>query len=86
MTLLPLVGREHELGVLDGLVDGVGERGGALVVCGEPGIGKSALLAMASRRATDRGMQVLSATGVQSEGHSNRSRTRSREGRVLTDC
>jgi predicted ATP-dependent serine protease len=72
--------------VLDGLVDGVGERGDALVVCGEPGIGKSALLAMASRRAADRGMQILSATGVRSEGHSNRSRTRYREGGVLTDC
>lgn len=31
--------------MLDGLVDGVGERGGALVVRGEAGIGKSALLA-----------------------------------------
>ena len=31
MTVLPLVGRERELG-LAGLVDGVGDRGGALVV------------------------------------------------------
>jgi hypothetical protein len=31
MTVLPLVGRGHELG-LAGLVDGVGDRGGALVV------------------------------------------------------
>jgi DNA-binding CsgD family transcriptional regulator len=69
MTMPPLVGRERELGVLDGLVDAVGDGGGALVVWGEPGIGKSALLAMASRRATDRGMQVLTATGVQSEAH-----------------
>lgn len=69
MTQLPLVGREHELGVLAGLVDGVGERGGVLVVSGEPGIGKSALLAMAGRRASDRGMRVLTATGVQSETH-----------------
>jgi len=41
---LPLVGHERELGTLDDLVDRVGERGGALVVCGEAGIGKSALL------------------------------------------
>jgi DNA-binding CsgD family transcriptional regulator/tetratricopeptide (TPR) repeat protein len=67
MTVLPLVGRERELQVLGALVDGVGDRGGALVVCGEPGIGKSALLAMASRRATDRGMLALTAAGVQSE-------------------
>ena len=69
MTQLPLVGREHELAVLAGLVDGVGERGGVLMVSGEPGIGKSALLAMAGRRASDRGMRVLTATGVQSETH-----------------
>jgi hypothetical protein len=69
MTMLPLVGRERELGVLDGLVDAVSDGGGAMVVCGEPGIGKSALLAMANRRATDRGMQVLTTTGVQSEAH-----------------
>jgi hypothetical protein len=69
MTVLPLVGRERELQVLNAVVDGVGDRGGALVVCGEPGIGKSALLAMASRRATDRGMLALTAAGVQSETH-----------------
>jgi DNA-binding CsgD family transcriptional regulator/tetratricopeptide (TPR) repeat protein len=69
MTVLPLVGRERELGALEDLVDGVGDHGGALVLCGEPGIGKSALLAMANRHATDRGMQVLAATGVQSEAH-----------------
>ena len=67
MAMLPLVGRERELGVLTALVDG--DRGGALVVCGEPGIGKSELLAAASLRASDRGMQVLTATGVESEAH-----------------
>jgi predicted ATPase len=44
MAVLPLVGHERELGTLDDLVDRVGEHGGALVVCGEAGIGKSALL------------------------------------------
>jgi predicted ATP-dependent serine protease len=44
MAVLPLVRHERELGTLDDLVDRVGERGGALVVCGEAGIGKSALL------------------------------------------
>jgi AAA ATPase domain len=48
MTLLPLVGRESELAVLDDLVARVGEFGGALVVRGEAGIGKSALLQAAS--------------------------------------
>jgi len=62
-----LVGREREVAVVDSLVDRVGDRGGALVVRGEAGIGKSALLAAASRRATDSGMLVLGATGVQAE-------------------
>jgi hypothetical protein len=69
MTVIPLVGRERELGVLDGLVDRVGERGGALVVRGEPGIGKSALLAAASARAREHGMTVLTTVGVQTEAH-----------------
>jgi DNA-binding CsgD family transcriptional regulator/tetratricopeptide (TPR) repeat protein len=50
-----------------GLVEGVDEHGGALVVRGEAGIGKSALLGAASRMATARGMQVMSTAGVQSE-------------------
>src|SRR5262249_9063818 len=45
------------------------ERGGALVVRGEAGIGKSALLAAAGQRARERGMLVLAASGVQSEAN-----------------
>jgi DNA-binding CsgD family transcriptional regulator/tetratricopeptide (TPR) repeat protein len=63
-----LYGRESELGVVEGLVDGVRDRGAVLVVRGEPGIGKSTLLAAATAQATDHEMQVLSAVGVQSEG------------------
>jgi DNA-binding CsgD family transcriptional regulator/tetratricopeptide (TPR) repeat protein len=62
-----LVGREPELKAIHELVDGVGEHGRALVVRGEAGIGKSALLAEASRYATGEGLGVLSATAVQSE-------------------
>jgi pimeloyl-ACP methyl ester carboxylesterase len=36
MNLLPLVGRERELGLLDDLVDRVGERGGALAASQRP--------------------------------------------------
>jgi hypothetical protein len=63
----PIFGREHELSQLYELVDRVHERGAALLVRGEPGIGKSTLLAAACRRAEDAGMQVLRTTGVQSE-------------------
>jgi hypothetical protein len=62
-----LYGRELELGVLRSLVEGVRDRGGVLLVRGEAGIGKSSLLAAAAAQATDHGMQVLSAVGVQSE-------------------
>jgi Cdc6-like AAA superfamily ATPase len=41
---LRLIGREAELETLLGLVDRMSERGGALVIHGEPGIGKTALL------------------------------------------
>ena len=42
-----LLGREAELGVVYGLIDEVGEGGSALVVRGEPGIGKYSLLTAA---------------------------------------
>src|ERR1700722_15440689 len=62
-----LLGRESEVRTLSRLLDRVADQGGALVVSGGPGIGKSALLGEARRRARDRGMLVLKATGVQSE-------------------
>jgi hypothetical protein len=43
------------------------ERGGAVVVRGEPGIGKSALLAAAKEQALERGVTVVSTTGAVSE-------------------
>jgi DNA-binding CsgD family transcriptional regulator len=60
-------GREPELAVITGLVEGVRNRGGVLVVRGEAGIGKSAVLAAAATQARDHGLQILSAVGVQSE-------------------
>jgi len=44
-----------------------GGRGGALVLRGDPGIGKSALLDVAVGRACRRAVRVLAASGVQSE-------------------
>ncbi len=62
-----LVNRVYELQVLEELVARSGERGGALVVSGPAGIGKSLLLRVAADEARGRGMRMLSATGVQSE-------------------
>jgi DNA-binding CsgD family transcriptional regulator len=64
-----LVGRARERRVLGELVDRVHELGGAVVVRGEAGIGKSALLAVIAGRAGDRGMVCLATWGVQSEAH-----------------
>lgn len=61
-----LVGRGDEQGRIDALIEharsGVS---GALILRGEPGIGKSALLRYATDRAD--GMTVLSATGIEAE-------------------
>jgi tetratricopeptide (TPR) repeat protein len=62
-----LFGREAEVAVLDQLIDRIPERGGALVVRGDPGIGKTALLAVASATASSKGMSVLRTAGAQSE-------------------
>jgi DNA-binding CsgD family transcriptional regulator len=65
----PLVGRLDEQRLLTSLLDDVATRGQALVLHGEPGIGKSRLLFEAERAARDRGMAVLATAGVQSEAH-----------------
>ena len=62
-----LVGRDQELERLTGMIDQVGTRGGALVVRGEAGIGKSALLEAVVERARERGATVVTTTGTQSE-------------------
>jgi DNA-binding CsgD family transcriptional regulator/tetratricopeptide (TPR) repeat protein len=53
--------------ILDRLVARIPERGGALVVRGDPGIGKTALLAVASAAADSKGVPVLRTAGAQSE-------------------
>jgi hypothetical protein len=64
---MPLFGRDAEIQVLTGLLDAVGRAGAALVVRGEPGIGKSRLLAEAVSLAGQRNISVLATRGVQSE-------------------
>jgi DNA-binding CsgD family transcriptional regulator len=61
-----LVGRQEELRQIGGLLAAAKRgRSGALVLVGEPGIGKSTLLEEAVRRA--RGVRIVRAAGVESE-------------------
>ena len=69
MTLTSLIGREPESRRIAELLDGVPERGGALLVHGAAGVGKSALLAEAAELARRRGMTVLATTGVRAEAN-----------------
>jgi hypothetical protein len=63
-----LIGREAESRVIDKLIDGLGHgSGAALIVRGEAGIGKSALLERARQRGRVSGGCVLSTIGVESE-------------------
>jgi DNA-binding CsgD family transcriptional regulator/tetratricopeptide (TPR) repeat protein len=62
-----LVGRERELDALDAFLANAANRGGALLLRGEPGAGKSVLLAAGADRAENLGMQVWAASGVRSE-------------------
>ncbi len=64
-----LFGREDDIGLIDGLFDKIVDGGAALIIRGEPGIGKSSLLEVAQHRARARGLRVLRLSGVASEAH-----------------
>ena len=65
LPLLPLQGREHELGTLHGALADLSSRGASFVIRGEPGLGKSRLVEEALRRAEELGYQI--AIGQSSE-------------------
>lgn len=64
-----LQGRQQDIALIDRLIDRIDQGGSTLVISGEPGVGKSALLDVAKRHADERGMTVLSMTGVLAEVH-----------------
>ena len=64
MSAGALVGRDSEMALLAGLVKGVARgRGGAVLIEGEPGIGKSALVRAAAAGAPGAGCQVFWGAG-----------------------
>jgi DNA-binding CsgD family transcriptional regulator len=67
-TRSPMItGRDDELRTLTGLIAATPRHGGAAVILGEAGIGKSSLLAAAAQRARARGLRVLETAGAESE-------------------
>jgi AAA ATPase domain len=67
MTTAPLIGRRPELEAVSKIITRTPDRGQAVVIVGDPGIGKSALLATAGQAARAAGFRVLTALGIESE-------------------
>ncbi len=64
-----LVGRDEERRMLDAVLSEAAAHGGGLVLRGDPGIGKTALLSAAVARGEELGYRVLVSTGVEAEAH-----------------
>ena len=64
MTAAALTGRDNDLDIVCALLDDTWGSGAALLLTGEPGVGKTALLDAAHDAATAAGIRVLRAAGV----------------------
>lgn len=65
--VVDLLGRADELDLIDSLLAGPGPAAPGLLLRGDPGVGKTALLDAASARAQAAGVRVLHASGVEAE-------------------
>jgi ATP/maltotriose-dependent transcriptional regulator MalT len=64
-----LIGRGDQVETVNALLGDLSDGAAGLIVRGEAGIGKSALLAHAGKIADERGLLTLSTVGVESEAH-----------------
>jgi DNA-binding CsgD family transcriptional regulator len=64
-----LVGRDGDIAVVRAFVDDAARDGGSLVVAGEAGVGKTALIEAAAVYAAASGLRLLRATGAQFEAN-----------------
>jgi DNA-binding CsgD family transcriptional regulator len=62
-----LVGRQHELAVIGAFLEAAGTGGATLLLTGEPGVGKTALLDAAAVAGSGAGLRVLQGGGVAAE-------------------
>ena len=67
VTDYSLIGREREIGTITSFLDRSLRSGGALVVSGGPGVGKSSLLEFVSALGRQQGAQVLTGSGDEVE-------------------
>ena len=67
MIATALAGRDGDLGVIRSFLDQASAGGAALLLTGEPGVGKTALLDAAQEQAMAAGVRVLRAAGAQFE-------------------
>ena len=67
MTTADMLGRADELRIVTDLIDGLPGQGGAVVVLGEAGIGKTSLVRATARYGRVADAQVLETTGVEGE-------------------
>src|ERR1700722_980011 len=65
----PVLGRQEELVLLDEVLGQIETNGAAIIVRGDIGIGKSALLEEVRRDAIERGFCAVTVAGAQSEAH-----------------
>ena len=66
MTAAALTGRDNDLDIVCALLDDTWGSGAALLLTGEPGVGKTALLDAAHDAATAAGIRVLRAAAWRS--------------------
>ncbi|MBP2337466.1 DNA-binding CsgD family transcriptional regulator [Saccharothrix coeruleofusca] len=67
VDLIGLVGRDGELAELAAFLDAIGTGGAALLLTGDPGVGKTALLDAAAELAVAKGIRVIRGSGVEYE-------------------
>jgi predicted ATP-dependent serine protease len=71
-----LAGRDRDIAAIRVFVDQAADHGGALVVSGDAGVGKTVLIEAAMSYAVTAGLRLLHVTGALPDGRSSRGQSR----------